>query len=305
MSMVRDPLFHVADPAHNRIPPAGSAIWYRLRDASPTGIAGLPSLVKTVVGSVSASEYADSTLYQLPDDNGNPLGEGGVSPRYVQFIAEDDEDDLFLDQVLTLVGMQVGEQIIVGVDVAYVEQASTTGMLWGFGRTSTHSHIGFGITSGELPLFAWRPKGDPSTNHSQNLTLMSGSSFAAFKGQGRFAVVTSIVPASATTVDVEMRIGNGTLTGVYSYAGIDIRTGGTENPGVSGGVSMSNFGGLAIGSLLGASAATQFWGRGATNVGRIDQLVAARRAYSASRTADVLAQMTTTHRLDFPPALLL
>lgn len=295
MSMVRDPLFRVGNPLHNRIPQAGTAFWYRLRDSVETrGIAGIPPLVKTVTGgSPSVNEYADPKFYELPTDNGNAVT--------VKFIAEENEDDLFLDRVLTMVGMQAGEQIIVAQDLAFFDQTSTSATMWSWGSNGSASRYGVWITTGEIPEFTHRPRNGSA--FVKTFVHDGGNVFADFKNVGRFSVVTSIVVLDATHVDVKLLLGNGTLSGAYHYDNIDVLADGTENPGISGGVSMSNFCGLSVGSGGAAGGANTFyWGRGGSNIGRLDQIVGWRGAHDASLAAAVLSDLAT-HSLDFPPSL--
>lgn len=296
--MIRHPAVYTATPLRSKLV-LGKHFSYRLRDSTETrGLAGLPPLTKTVVGSVSASEYTDPTLYQFPNDNGNT--------NSVAFIAEEDETDLYLDQVLSLYAMEAGEQIIVACDVAFVEQRTTNGAWWSWGKATTASQVGFSMTSGEVPNFLWRARGAGGSSVSQDLTYVSGDTLTAFKSQGRFSVVMSIIPTSSTLVDVEVRFGNGTLEGLYSYSGLDMSQGGAgANPGISGGVTMAAFAGLSVGCNNGASGAQHFWGRGTTepNVGRFDVIHGWRGTYDAGLTAAVLEEMHTTHVLDYPPSL--
>ena len=297
MSMIRHPAVYTATPLRNRLV-LGKHFSYRLRDSSdPRGMAGLPPLTKTVTGSESGSAYTDPRLYQFPNDNGNTSS--------VSFIAQEDEDDLYLDQVLSLYAMEAGEQIIVACDVAFVEQRTTSGAFWSWGKATEASQIAFEMTATEVPTFLWRARTSGS-GASQDLTYVSGDTLTAFKGQGRFSVVTSIIPTSSTLVDIEVRFGNGTLEGLYTYSGLDMSQGGTgPNPGISGGVTMAAFVGLSVGCNNGASGAQHFWGRGTTepNVGRFDVIHGWRGTYDAGLTAAVLEEMHTTHVLDYPPSL--
>lgn len=294
MSLIRNPAVYTGAPLHNSIPAAGSAFWYRLRDSVDTsGIEGIPPLAKT--GTPSGSEYADPTMYTLPLDN------GASAP--IQFIAQEDATDLFLNRVLTMVGMTAGEQIIVAMDLSYIEQATTNGTLWTWGVNSAHSVVGFNITSGEIPQLNYKPR-NGSTYTSTALTFGTGSNFAAFKSVGRFACVMGFRVLDATHVDVTMRIGNGTLTGNYTLSNVDMRLDGTANPGISGGSSMSTFVGLSIGSAgVTGGPNTSFFGRGGTNTAKLDNVIGWRGTYAAGRTAAVLNEMAVTHKLDFPPSL--
>lgn len=299
MSMPRDPLFRVGLSAHNRLPFAGSAFWYRLRDSvDPVGIEGIPPMTKTLIaGSASGSAYSDPTFYQLPTDNGNT--------DTVQFVAQENENDLFLDSVLTLQGMVAGEQIIVAQSLAYVEQASTNGYLWTWGSDGNHSQWGFYITTGEVPTLRYRPRN--GSGATQTLTAGGGTTFASFKGVGRFSVVMSAHVIDTTHIDVQMLIGNGTLTATYTASNIDVSGGGgaSVNPGISGGSSMANFVGLSVGSSGAAGGTnTSFFGRGATNVVKLDQIIGWRGTYDADLMAAVLDSMAVTHKLDFPIPLL-
>lgn len=298
MSMIRHPAVYTAVPLRNQLV-LGKHFSYRLRDSSdPRGMAGLPPLTKTVTGSESGSAYTDPRLYQFPNDNGNT--------NSVAFIAEEDETDLYLDQVLSLYAMEAGEQIIVACDVAFVEQRTTSGAFWSWGKATEASQIAFEMTAAELPTFLWRARGAGGSSVSQDLTYVSGDTLTAFKSQGRFSVVTSIIPTSSTLVDIEMRFGNGTLEGLYTYSGLDMSQGGAgANPGISGGISMAAFVGLSVGCQNGGSAAQHFWGRGTTepNVGRFDVIHGWRGTYDAGLTAAVLEEMHTTNALDYPPSL--
>lgn len=301
MSMIRHPAVYTATPLHNRLV-LGKHFSYALRDATdPRRMAGLPPLTKTVdVGSVEyASAYADATWYTLEDDTGG-------AARIVYFVAQEDEDDLYLDQVISLYAMEVGEQIIVAMDLAYDEQGTTSGSLWSFGTVGTNSFLQFLVTTGEVPNIRVQAKGS-SASVSTPLTSVGTDLFSAFKAQGRFSCVMSMVPASSTTIDVEMLIGNGTLSGRYTATGVDVRqagTSGTANPGISGTVTMTNFVGLSVGSqgVIGGPNTT-FWGRGAANSAKLDVIHGWRGTYDASLTAAVLAEMHTTNVLDYPPSL--
>lgn len=298
MSMIRSPVVYTGETLHGRLPALGRAFWYKLRDSSEQrGMVELPALTKTVTGSESGSAYTDATLYQFPTDNGNT--------NTVEWVATEDEDTLYVDSVCTLVGMEAGEQIIVALDIAYVEQATSDGALWALGSFSSAGHIGFGFTSAEAPQLHYRPRTTSGgSNSTQALTYASGDTFAAFKAQGRFTVVTSIHVLSSTTIEVEMRIGNGTLEGLYTYTTpIDVLGAGINNPGFSG-QTIANFRGFAIGCIANSdTGSTRPFGRGATNVARIDQVIGWRGTYDAGLTAAVLEDMAVTNRLDFPPAL--
>lgn len=293
--MIRNPVVRVGPTLHGRLPALGRAFWYKLRDSSEQrGMEGLPSLTKTIFTGVSASEYTDPQLYQFPNNN-DTAGSG------VTWKAVEDEDDLYLDQVLTLVGIEADEQIIVACDLAFVEQASAQGFLWSWGTDSTHSRYGFLISTAEVPQVMVRPR--TGTSVTTDLTTYTGDAFSAFKNQGRFTAVCSIRGLNSTTVAIQLLLGNGTLEGTYTLASLDVRGDGTANPGISGGSSMANFGGLGIGCGITASSFDKLWGRGASNVGRYDQIIGWRGTYDADLAAAVLEELTVTNRLDFPPSL--
>lgn len=292
MSMVRDPLFRVGEPAHNLIPSAGGAVWYPLHDSLlAAGIADLPALAE--LGTPSGAKWGTSGMYTLPEANTD-----------CALNAVEDEDDLFLSSHLSLYPATLDAHYIIALDASYVAAPSGNSALWSWGKdTGTASLLGLDITSGELPRFNARGK-DSSATTNQSLTAQSGT-FAAFRNQGIFSLVLGVRMVSASAVDVELRLGNGTLSAHYAASNVDVLnagTGGTAVPGISGGVTMGNFGGLYLG-CKGAASPTNFWGRGAGNTGAVGNFSARRfPTYSASRVADALAFMVARKR-DFPRSL--
>lgn len=289
MSMPRDPLFRVGDPAHNLIPPAGGAIWYPLHDSLlAAGVPNLPTLVE--LGTPHGSKWGTAGMYTLQAANTtNALN------------VLDDAEDLVLNSQLSLVGMQAGQQFIIACEASYVAAPTGNSMLWCFGKnTGTASFYGLQISAGEAPSLAYRGK-NSSGSSTVTMTAQSGT-FASFRNQGVFACVLGVKPLDARYVDLELRLGNGTLSAYYtSTASGDMHaTAGDAPPGISGGVSMANHGGLTLGSHMGAVAADNFWGNGAGNTGAIGNFAARKfNSYSATRVAKTMAFMLARKR-DFP-----
>lgn len=295
MNMPRNPAVYNGISRHRRIPQAGGAIWYPLLDGLlAPGITDLQPLSEIITsGSAHANKWDTPGMYTLPVAN------GGTDS--VLLTAADDEDDLYNNSQLTLQGMAPGLQIIMACEASYTSGPGGNSALWGFGKqTAAATLLSLQISSAEAPAFHHRAK-DAGAAVGDVLNATSGT-FTQFKNQGRFAAVFAIKPVSATAVDVELRLGNGTLSAVYTATGIDMTQGTSDVsklPGVSGGITMANFGGLALGGRNGASAPEASWGRGAGNTGAIGNWQARRYASTdADLCADVLAQLLA-HPLDF------
>lgn len=279
MSMIRHPSVYTTTPSRNLVPAAGSAIWYPLHGDFSAGINGLPSL--TEIGTPSGSVWGTPLVWTAQTANTT----NGLN-------AEDDIDDLYNDSQLSLVGMAVGDQYITCLRASYTHQPDGVATLWGHGKqNSTATLLGLQITSGRLPQITHRAKGQ-TTQTSTTMTAQGATTFTDFQNQGIFELVMSLRPVSANTVDIEMRMSNGTLSAHYALSGEDMLGDGTTLPGVSGGVSMANFVGLSIGFRNGASAAETFWGRGTSCVGQIGGFAARKfSTYDSNRVADTLASM--------------
>ncbi len=288
--MPRNPAVYNGSSRHRRIPLAGSAIWFpTLDDLLTAGISGLPAM--TEVGTPSGSKWSTDGLYTFQTTNTtNALN------------ALDDDDDPYMDQVLSLIGME-GQRII-AYEASYTDAPGGTSCMFMHGRNSVGaSALGFAITSSEVPQFIARGRGNSAgTGTTTNLSATSGT-FTQFKNQGRFAVVLGIRPTSSELVDVELRLGNGTLSALYTGTNIDVvqaGLSGTHPPGWNSGITMEDFGGLTLGARNASSVGSydNFWGRGGTNVGQLGNLQARSYDYDANLVGDVLAQMLA-HPHDF------
>lgn len=293
MTMPRNPVFFTGEPSHNLIPAAGSALWHPLHDSSLVpGIVGIPTLTKTVVGSVNAGEWSTPGLYTFPVNNG---GAGNT----VSFNALDTDPELLMDSQLSLFGMTIGQHYLTALQASYVAAPDGNSTLWCYGKNTTASFYALELTSGEAPRLNRRGKGATGGTGTP-LTAQSGT-FTSFKNQGVFSLVLGLRPVSATAVDVEMRMGNGTLSAHYALSGLDMTvTDGSAPPGVSGGILMSDFGGLTLGARGTSTTPDNFWGRGAGNTGQIGNFSARKfNNYDANRVTNALAYMLSRQR-DFP-----
>lgn len=288
MSMVRDPVFHVGDPSHNLIPAAGGAVWYPLHDSLLLpGIAGLPSL--TELGTPSGSKWSVAGMYTLPAVNTN-----------CALNAVDDAEDLFLNSQLSLYGMAVGEHRIIVMDASYLAAPAAQSMLWSYGLNNSNATLfGLAIDGAEAVKFVHRAKNAGGATNAST-TAMSGT-FAAFRNQGIFTTVLGIRVVSASVIDVEMRMGNGTLSAHYAASGIDVTAGGTAPPGISGGITVALHGGLRLGGRgVTGGGADNCWGSGTGNGGAVGNFSARKfSSYSSSRVADTLATVLARKR-DYP-----
>lgn len=282
MSMIRHPAVYTATPARNLVPGAGGAVWYPLHGDFTAGIEGLEPLVE--VGTPSGSVWGTPLVWTAQTANTT----NGA-------IAEDDVDNLYNNSQLSLVGMAVGDQFITCLRASYTIQPTGVASLWSHGKqNSTASQIGLNITSGQIPTFQHRSKGQTDGAYSATMTQAGGTAFSALRNAGIFALVMGVRPVSTTEVDVELRASNGTDSVHYTITALDLMSdvGATELPGVSGGISMANFVGLSIGFRNGASSPETFWGHAATSVGQIGDFAARKFAtYDADRVADTLASM--------------
>lgn len=299
MSMIRHPAVYTAPPSRNLVPAAASAIWYPLHDSSlASGIIDVPDAVRTLTGSPHANEWDTPGMITFPVTNGD-------AADMVAIQVQDDIDDLHVDSQLSLVGMTVGQQFITAMNASYTAGPGGNSFLWGYGKdNSTASLIGLYISSGEVPGFYHRAKGQTTTGVTTALTA-TVSTFTTLKNLGTFSVVMSIRPVSATEVDIELQASNGTQACTYTSSAVDVlqaANSGTELPGVSGGISMANFVGLGIGGRNGTSTFGNCWGRG-TNTGRIGSFAARKFAtYDADRVTDTLASMLA-RPMEFPRTL--
>lgn len=288
MTMIRHPAVYTAPPSRSLVPAAGSGIWYPLHDSSlASGIVDVPDAVRTLTGSPHANEWDTPLMITFPVTNGD-------AADMVAIQVTDDENDLYVDSQLSLVGMAVGDQFITAMQASYTASPGGNSFLWAYGKdNSTASMLGFYISSGEVPGFYHRAKGQTTTGVTDPLTA-SVSTFTTLKNQGTFNLVASIRPVSATEVDIELQASNGTQACTYTASAIDVlqaANSGTELPGVSGGITMANFVGLGIGGRNGASTFGNCWGRG-TNTGRLGGFAARKfSTYSANRVTDTIASM--------------
>lgn len=289
--MPRNPAVYNGLSRHRRIPIAGSAIWFpMLDDLLTAGIDSLPTM--TEVGTPSGAKWGTDGLYTFQTTNTtNCLN-----------AQDDDVDGLYMNQVMSLIGME-GYRII-AMEASYTVDPAGTSTIFFYGRNSIPaSAYGFAITSSEAPQFIARGRGNSAgTGTNTTLTASSGT-FTQFKNQGRFAMVLGVRPVSASTVDVELRVGNGTLSALYTGSAIDvIQSGvsGTHPPGAYDGITMSDFGGLTLGARNSSSVGTNdnFWGRGTASVAQIGNFQARSYDYDVDLVGDVLAQMLA-HPHDF------
>lgn len=294
MSMIRHPAVYTAPPSRNLVPPAGSAVWYPLHDSSlEPGVPDCPAL--TADGTPAADPWVTDCVYTFQTANTT----NGLS-------AVDDIDDLYNDSQLSLVGSAVGDQFMVALWASYTVAPNGNAQLYAHGKdTGTATVIGLQLSSSEVPIFYHRSKGQSTTNVSETLTADSGT-FTSLKNTGLFAVVVSLRPTSVSAdltvlgatalFDIAVHASNGTQSCIYASTGVDFLQydqGGRELPGVSGGVSMANFGALTIGCRLNSSSAlSNFWGRNTACVGAIGGFAARRFAtYSSTRAADTITSM--------------
>jgi hypothetical protein len=149
---------------------------------------------------------------------------------------------------------------------------------------------GLSFTSAGLPNISHRARNDTGVVNTV-LDLVSGSALSAFIGQGAFQIALGIKILSATSVDVELRAGNGTLSSVYTKTAYNMMgAAGTALPGRSGGTTVANFGGVTIGARHTGSSFDAFAGLGAANLARYAAWQAKDyAAWRADRVSDVLA----------------
>lgn len=284
MSMPRSPVFVTSEPAHNLIPAAGSALWYPARNAGP-GISGLPTLAEVFLAPLASNPggYGTSGWYTLPTDNGG--ASGGVGLRAI-----DDDEDRFLDAVMSFTDMTVGQEWLFACEAQYVEQTAV-GTLWAYGIAATTSLWALQASTSEVPQFVSRAIGAGSQT-TTSMTAAGGQTLDAFKSQGRFAAVLSVRCVSTYGVDVALHIGNAAVgSGIYTLSGEAIGGVGNAPPGANG-ADPATHGGLMIGARGGASNPSNFWGNGASNDAAIDNFQARRySAYSATRAAEKLAKL--------------
>lgn len=289
MSMVRDALFRVGDPSHNLIPSAGGAVWFPLHESSfASGVPDIPALTESITGSAHATKWGTLGAYKFPVDHGN----GNV----VGLNALDDIDDLFMDSQLSLYGMSAGQEIVIATEASYTVSPSANATLYCYGKNTTASFHSLYLSASEVPNWFKRGKGAGGSSATP-LTQQGGTAFSALKNAGIFALVMSIKPTSGQLADIELRASNGTSSVVYTAAGVDTwATGGTAPPGVSGGITMENFGGLTLGSRNNGTF-DQCWGSGATGLGQIGNFQARKYAsYSSGRCAAKLAKLLARPR---------
>lgn len=290
MSMIRDPLIRSVNNGHNLLPQAGGGIWLPLHNSSfLPGVPNLPTVVETVAaGSASGSKWATKGMYRFPDDNG--------TTNNVILQCTDDIDDLYLDQVLTLVGAPA--HLLICMQASYDAVPSGNSNLFCYGRNSavdSTTFYGLDITSAEAVRFARLGKG--GTTSTTTLTAQL-SGFASLRGNGVFNLSLGIRFTGETTADIEVQASNGTQTCIYTGTGLNMLTaGGTALPGWDAAFLMAEFVGLALGGRNGASGPDANWGNGSGNTAEIGNFQARKYAtYSATRVADKLAKMLARPR---------
>lgn len=289
--MPRSPVVYNGLSRHRRIPVAGNAFWFPLLDdLLVAGIEGVPPLVES--GTPSGSKWGTKACYTFATAN----TDNGLK-------AVDDIDDLYIDSQLSLIGMEPGQQFITALEASYTAATGSTSSLWTHGKNNGNaSLLGLALNSGEVPQLHHRAK-DQSTTGTTDVLTEQGGTFVAFRNQGLFALVLAIRPVSASAVDIELRMSNGTLTAHYALSGLDVlqaANGGTALPGHPPGLAMASFGGFCVGHRLSSSDVVEnCWGRGDGNVGKIGN-VQGRKYNNADPDlcADVLAQLLA-HPHDF------
>lgn len=290
MSMIRDPLLRSLNNGHNLLPQAGGGIWLPLHNSSfQPGVPNLPIVVETVAaGSASGSKWATPGMYRFPDDNG--------TTNEVILQCQDDEGDLFLDQVLTLVGAPA--QLMICMQASYDAVPSGNSNLFCYGRNNAAeaAFYGLDITSAEAVRFARLGKGGSAASTA---TLSAGTgTFASLRGNGVFNLVLGIRFTAASTASLELQASNGTQSCTYSSSGLDmLPNGATALSGFDPSFLMADFVGLALGGRNGSSGPDANWGNGSGNTAEIGNFQARRYAtYSSTRVADKLAKMLTRPR---------
>lgn len=294
--MIRHPAVYTAPPSSNLIPFAGSGVWYPLHGVLAPGIVDLPEIAEVVTsGSASGSKWTTDGVYTFPDDNG--------VTNDIALRAVDDEDDLYIDSQMSMVGMVADNHFVTTVQAYYDVDPNATSCLWCYGRASsgTATCIALQISGSEVPTVVLLGKG--GTQNSVTLSADSGT-FASLRG-ALFTLVLGMRAVSTSEVDIELRMSDGSTTAVYSASAQSVMQGGaTAPPGVSGGVTMANFTGLTLGARANASGVTEnWWGRTASNTGKIGGFAARKfTTYSATRVTDTLASMLA-RPLEFPRTL--
>jgi len=287
MSIPRHALLPQITPHHNRLPAAGSGLWYPLH-GSLVGLPDTPAALEIVTsGSAHASKWsADPLMYQLPTNNGTTNVVGLRVPH----------DESIVDDVLTLISAPVGTQILVALTVAWAD-LSTAGWLWGYGVNNANSIYGLSLLASELPQFVHRgANATAQTNLAvgSGLTLTSGTALSdAQYRAARMHSVTSLRVTGAMAADLELRFATAAVSCVYTGACDFSLNAATTAPGL-GLIAPNLHGGLSIGArnASGGANVDSVFGAGAAVTARVGNLCARRfAAYSAARAADGIAAL--------------
>ena len=293
MTMIRHPAVYTAPPSRSLVPAAGSGIWYPLHGDFTAGIEDLEPLVET--GTPSGSVWGTPLVWTAETNN---TANGSL--------ATDDEDNLYNDAQLSYVGAAVGNQFVYAMRASYSAATGGNSFLFGYGRDSaTYTLTGLYVSSSDVPGFYHRAKGQSVSGATSALGGDTGT-FVSLRGQGIFELVLSVhvkqvsadltVSGATALVDLVLHASNGTQSCIYSASDVDIlqwANDGRELPGISGGVTAANMGGLSIGGRLNASAVMgNGWGRGAGNVGPVGGLAVRKfTTHDADRVPATLASM--------------
>lgn len=301
MVMPRQPLLPVIVPSRNRLPLAGAGLWYPLHGTFESRIADVQDAAEVVIaGSANADKWTEGPgFYTFPDDNGD-------TNDVVIRAAHLDDDTDYLNDVLGLESAALDTQIIVACEGSFVEQADASGALWSYGVQTSASCYGIQVSSTEKVQLHWRGYDASTVSQVGTGTIdFTGVDFTAVKGQGRFVLASSIKVTGALTVLWEAVLAHSSLgtSNTISYEMDFGANSGTARAG-RGAQTAAQHLGLHIGARATASAADLYFGKGATNTGRIGNFCARRfSTYDATRLAAVAADMLARPR-SFPRTLL-
>lgn len=283
--MPRVPLYYQLHPAHNRLPSAGTALWYPLHGSLQPAIEDTPFAAEAVTGVAAVDKWTRTLFgYGFPSDNGT------TNSSAIRIADISDEDDPVVDQVMSLRDLAIGAEIVVVNQMSFVEQDLSSGAIWTYGRNSAFSGYGLMMTTAEILQLFYRGA-DSSGSSTANFTLSGPVTLTSLKGQGLFSMAVSFRRTGAMTTDVSVALVHpslGTSTGSVS---VDWNVNGATALAGKGGTSVANYAGVTLGARQGASLDT-FFGRGATNLAFLGNWAARKfAAYDAARLTDTVSSL--------------
>lgn len=292
MAMPRSPIIYTAQPFHNSLLGAsGQLLWFPLHGGFTALDQEASFPYESILSGSAASDKwsARQGGYKFPVNNGST---DSVCIR----VDHEDEETSSLDDVLALNTLSIGQELIIAWEAFFVDQASSVGAWWSYGRMSPRSVYGAQVPTNKTAQVLARGL-DASTQEAVSYTWHEGETYNTLKNGPVFACVMSLQTTAALTSQTTLLLGRagvsrgrGTATINWSNNGGTARPGRHDHP--------SGHRGLVIGNCLASTESSQRpIGAGSGNHAWIGNWQARRfTTYDSQRAEAVLADLIARPR---------